>query len=235
MSMLTATLALDVRLQARSKLYAIGIGVSLALGLLGRFLIGPEHAATALPILYLLGLGGSTYIFGASMMLLEKSEGTLRALRTTPLTSRVYLGSKILTLGAFAALEGVIVHAVGFFEAPMSIWPLLLGVGSLVVFDTLLGLGQVASHDSVFSFLVPGALVVGSVLQWPMLYVLDVGPPLLWFLFPTQGPLLLMMGAFTPLPAWQWVYAILMTAASLGLTAWWARARFARHIGLKGG
>lgn len=186
MSLIAATLKLDIRLQARSKLYAIGIGVALLLGLIGRFLFDPEHAGRLLAAFYLLGIGGTTYVFSASLVLLDKSQGTLQALRTTPLTSTAYLSSKVVTLTSFAVLESAIVYAVAFVGAPLDLWLLATGVVSLGAFYTLVGLGQVASQDSVLAFLMPGALVVGSVLQLPVLYILDVGPALAWHLIPTQ-------------------------------------------------
>jgi len=235
MSMLSATLALDVRLQARSRLYAIGIVVALMLGSLSRYLVGPDYAGKAAPVLYLAGLGGTTYVFGAAMVLLEKSQGTLLALRTTPLTSSAYVASKVITLAAFAAFEAAIIQAVGFFGAAFHPIPLTFGVVCLGMFYTFVGLGQVAPHDSIFSFLIPGALAVGSVLQLPVLYVLKVGPPAVWYLLPTQGPLLLMLGAFEPLDDWQWAYAIGMSAISLGLGGWWAKRRLSRFIALQKG
>ncbi len=93
-------------------------------------------------------------------------------------------------------------------------------------------MGQVASHDSVFSFLIPGALLVGSITQWPVLYVLEVGPPEVWYFIPTMAPLLLMLASTEPLATWQWVYAITVSLGSIALVAWWAERRFARHIGL---
>ena len=235
MSTLTATLRLDVRLQARSRLYAIGIFMAVLIGLLARVAFEPRHAARALPALYLLGLGGTTYIFGAAMVLLEKSEGTLQALRATPLTSNAYIASKVITLGAFALLEGLVIYAVGFFGVSVHPAPLLLGVVCLGVVNTLVSMGQVASHDSLTSFLIPGAMVVSVVLQWPVFHVVELGPPLSWYLIPTQGPLLLMMAGFRPLAPWQWVYAITVSMASIGLAGWWARARFARFIMLQEG
>ena len=228
-----ACLRMDLRLQARSRLYAVGVLVSVGLGLLGRFLIGPEHAAVALPILYLFGLGGTTYIFSASTVLLEKGEGTLQALRTSPLTADAYLLSKTVTLTAFAIVEGAIVHAVGFWGAPFALLPLAAGVLSLGLLNTFVGLGQVAPHDSVLGFLIPGALLVGSAMQWPFLYALEVGPPALWYLFPTQGPLLLLLGAFRPLEPWQWVYAVGMSLAAVVVSGWWLRRRFRRYIALQ--
>lgn len=226
---------MDLRLQARSKLYTIGVAVAVLLGLVARFLFDRDDAGNVLAVFYLLGLGGTTYIFGASLVLLEKSQGTLRALRTTPLTSAVYIMSKVITLTSFTVIEGAIIYAVGFFGVPLNPLPLVLGVVCLGVFYTFLGMGQVASHDSVFSFLIPGALLIGSVTQWPFLYVLEIGPPLLWHFIPTQGPLLLMLAASEPLALWQWVYGIGVSLASICLAGWWAKRRFASFISLQEG
>ncbi len=233
MSGLRACLRLDVRLQARSKLYLIGAAVAVMLGLVGRFLVGAAHGAKAVPVLYLLGIGGTTYVFGAAMVLLEKSDGTLQALRASPLTSKAYLGSKLITLTSFALVEGLIVQLVGFYEVGFNPLPLFCGVACLGALNTLIGLGQVAPHDSIFSFLFPGALLIGVGLQLPAFYVLQVGPDGLWYLFPSQGPLLLMLAAFQPLSQAQWLYAIASSLAGLGLAALWAHVRFARHIALQ--
>ena len=164
---------------------------------------------------------------------MEKSQGTLHALRVTPLTTNAYLASKVITLTSFAAIEGFIVQAVGFWGVPFDPWPLLAGVVCLGMLYTLVGMGQVALHDSVLSFLIPGVLIVGSVSQLPFLYVLEVGPPALWYLIPSQAPLLLMLAAFRELEAWQWVYAISVSVGSIVVATWWAKRQFARYIGLQ--
>jgi len=55
--------------------------------LAGRFFVHPDYAGRLLAVFYLRGLGSTTYMIGASLVLLEKSGGTLQALRITPLTS----------------------------------------------------------------------------------------------------------------------------------------------------
>jgi fluoroquinolone transport system permease protein len=234
-SSLAATLQLDVRVQARSKLYLVGVIAAVFLGLVGRFVFGPTNAGRVLAALYLLGIGGTTYIFGASLVLLEKSQGTLEALRSSPLTSNAYITSKVITLTGFAIVESVIVYAVGFLGAPLNPVPMVLGVTCLGVFYVFIGMGQVASHDSVFSFLIPGAMIVGSLLQLPFFYVLDIGPSILWHLIPTQGPLLLMLAGSERLEVWQWTYALGLSIGALVPAAWWARRRFARFIRLQRG
>ena len=223
----------DVRLQARSKLYWIGIVMSLLLGLVIRWLAAAEYAGRVLVAFYLLGLGGTTYMFGASLVLLEKSAGTLQALRTTPLRSSTYIASKVLTLSAFAVVESGIVYAIGCWGLPVNAGVWLLSLTVLGFIYTLVGLGQVASHDSVTSFLFPGAVAVCMVLQLPALYLIDVGPAWLWYCVPSQGPLLLMLGAFEPLSVWQWIYAVGASVVFVLLAAWWANHRFARWIGLQ--
>lgn len=234
MSLLSATLKLDVRLQARSKLYAIGIAMAILLGLAGRFFVHPDYAGRLLAVFYLAGLGGTTYMFGASLVLLEKSEGTLQALRTTPLTSTAYIASKVITLTSFAVLESAIVYAVAFFGVPLNPVPMIFGVVCLGVLYTLVGLGQVASHDSVTAFLFPGAVLVTLVMELPVFYVI-AGPSLPWYLIPTQGSLLLMLGATETLEIWQWAYAIVVSLVSIVLAFWWAKHRFARFIALQKG
>ena len=235
MSVLTATLRLDVRLQARSRLYAIGVFVAVLSGIVARVLFEPAQAGNVLAVLYLLGVGGTTYIFGASLVLMDKSQGTLLALGTSPLTSTAYMLSKAITLTTFATIESAIIYLVGFFGTPLDFAPMILGVVFLGLFYSFISMGQVARHDSVFSFLIPGAIVVGSVAQLPAMYVLEVGPPELWHLIPTQGPLLLMLAGDTSLAAWQWAYAIGMSLLSVALAAVWARQRFRRFITLSEG
>jgi len=232
MSTLFATLKLDVRLQTRSKLYAIGIFVALLMGLAGRYIVHPDYAGRVLAVFYLVGIGSTTYFFAAALVLLEKSEGTLQALRTTPLTSTAYILSKVITLTSFALLESAIVYAVAFVGVPFNPTPMIFGVVFLGVIYTLVGLGQVASHDSVTGFLFPNAVVVTLIMELPMFYVIS-GPDPIWYLIPTHGSLLLMLGATESLALWQWTYAVAVSLVSIVVAFWWAKRRFTRSIGLQ--
>jgi fluoroquinolone transport system permease protein len=231
-SQLAATLKLDVRIQARVRLYAVGIFVAILLGCVGRFLIAADYAGRVLVLFYLTGLGGTTFMFSASLVLLEKSDGTLQALRATPLTSTTYIASKVITLTCFALIESAIVYVLAFFGVPLNPVPLLLGVVLLSVLYTLVGLGQVASHDSVTAFLFPGAMIVTAIMQLPVLYLVAPELPLPW-LVPTQGSLLLMLAASEVISTWQWVYAIVVSLVAIALAYWWTKIRFAKLIGLQ--
>ena len=235
MRRLASTAWLDVRLQARAGLYAIGLSLAVVMGLAGRFLVPPEAMSRVLPVLFLLLLGSSTYIFGAGMVLLERGQGTLGALRVTPVRAREYIGSKVATLSVFAFVEGVVVLLVAV--GPDGFRPALLIPGALAmaVMYTLFGLIQVAPHESVTDFLVPGAIIATLVLQLPLFPFLGLWPSPLWYAIPTFAPLTLLEGSLRPIGTGEWVYAI--AYGSLTLVVCWrlVRARFARHMGLGDG
>ncbi len=230
MSLLTATIKLDIRLQARNRLYAIGIVTAILLGLAGRFFFREDYAGPVLAVFFVTGLGLTTYFFAAALVLLEKGEGTLAALRSTPLSVRTYMLSKGLTLTVFALIESLITLVVAFGNTPLNPVPLLAGLVSLGLFYTFIGLGQVAPHHAITSFLVPGAMLVSVFLQLPCLGIFEIGPSAIWYLVPTQGPLLCFVGAYRTLARWQWVYTILLLIAAPILAAHWAERRLQKYV-----
>ena len=72
----------------------------MLIGVAGRSFFPHDSLPIVLPVFFLLFLGGSTYIFVAGMIILERGERTLDALAVTPLGFREYLGSKVATLSA---------------------------------------------------------------------------------------------------------------------------------------
>ncbi|MEM9304549.1 MAG: hypothetical protein AAGE01_20725 [Pseudomonadota bacterium] len=231
MNGLLATIKLDIRCQARSGLYAVGIFTAVLFGLIGR-LIPVEYAGRTLSVIYLLSLSTTTYVFCASQVLADKTQGTLLALRAAPLTANAYMASKILTLTTFSVVEAAVIYGVGFWGADLNLLPLLVGVVVLGLLYACIGLGQVAKHTSVLTFLLPGVAIVGSVSQLPMLYVLGIGPAVLYYGIPSMAPLLLMIGTSEALEAWQWAYAIGVSIAAIAAAGLWAQASFRRYIQL---
>ena len=230
MSRLTSSLQLDVRVQARSRLYAIGVFAAVAGGLMVRFLVPEDHVGRGLAAVYLLATGGTTFMFGGSLLLLEKSERTLQALRTSMVTTSDYVLSKALTLTAFALVESMILYVMAARGVPTRFVWLVVGIGVLGVFYTLTGLAVAASHEAVTSFLLPSGTLVAMVLQLPFLSLLDVGPVWLWYLIPTQAPLLLLQAAFEELEPWQQLYAGGMSVAMLSGAWWYCGRRFRTFV-----
>lgn len=230
MSRLAATMTLDVKLQIRNQLYAIGIAVAVALGLLVRFLVPEQHVGRGLTAFYVLGLGGTTFMFGASMLLLEKGERTLEAIRLSMMTTRDYVLSKAITLTGFALVESAIVYAIAARGAPTNFFTLVVGASVLGVFYSLLGLGLAARHDAVTKFLLPTGTAVSIVLQLPFLSLMSLGPDWLWYAIPTQAPLLILQGSFESLTTGQWIYAAAMSVAMIAGAYALCLVSFRKHI-----
>jgi fluoroquinolone transport system permease protein len=142
------------------------------------------------------------------------------------------MAAKALTLSAFAVVEAAILVAIAGRGALRSPVHLVLGIFVLGICYTLLGVGQVAPHRSVTGFLFPGAVVVSLVLQLPVFYVAEIGPPAIWYAIPTQGPVLILMGAFEPMGGGQLTYAVGVSAAAVWASYAFARTRFRSHVGL---
>jgi len=231
---LAAEIRLDMMVQARNRLYVIGVALALVLGAVGRWVFPAAALPLAISAFYLLFIGGSTYMFVASMILFERSEGTLEAIRVSPLRLGEYLLSKVTTLSAFALLESLIVLFVAFGIGGYGIAPLVLGVLLLGAFNTLAGIAQVARHETVTDFLIPGAMMVMVVLQLPIFHLLGMWTGTLWYLIPTRAPLLIIEAAFRPLTGLEWAYAVAYSMLSLAAAAWLARRQFLLHLVMGG-
>lgn len=230
MRRLASTVLLDIRVQSRNKLYAIGIGVALVVGVSMGRIFGHETIRTILPALFLGSLGGTTYMFVAGMVLFEKSERTNHALSVTPLRRREYVISKTITLTAFATVESAILLVMAFGLRGFNAGVLAAGIVSMGAVYTLFGLAQVARHHSVTDFLVPGAILINGILQLPVVHILNVFPSPFWYLIPTQAQALMMKGALQPIARWEWVYAVSYTLLILPVAYVVAQRRIAKYV-----
>jgi len=187
----------------------------------------------------LLAVGGSTLLYVAGMILFEKDEGTINAAIVSPLRVSEYLWSKIVTLTMLATLESIIM--IGGAMLLMRYWQgqeisnmpnvplLLLGIITIGTIYTLIGIILIVRYDKITDFLIPMA-GVAVVLQLPFLYFLDMirHPSLL--VIPTSAPAVIMQGAYSQLPSWQWPYAIVYTALIIVALTVWAYRAFNKHI-----
>lgn len=233
MRRLAATLRLDLRLQVRNHLYLFTALTTLLLLTVLRQLVPREVLEEVFPPLLFLWLGSTTLMFVAAQVLFEKGEGTLSAVTVSPLRTLEYLVSKLLTLTSLATVESL---ALLFFSygTNVNLPLLLLGVVGLAALYTLVGLILVVRYDSVTHFLMTSPLYL-TPLCVPALGLTGLWDSPFLYLWPTQGPLLLLEGAFQDVAAWQVGYALVWTALSLvGLVVWAERA-FYRHVILKAG
>ncbi|MFV1988475.1 MAG: hypothetical protein ACC682_14435 [Gemmatimonadota bacterium] len=234
MSRLLAEMALDVRLQVRNRLYTIGVTVAVLLGLAGRYAFPSEALEVVLPAFFLLFLGGSTYMFVAAMIMLERGDRTLEAVRITPLRLGEYMTSKVVTLTAFTVLESAIIVIIAWGVRDIAVLPLVVGIALLGAINTLLGVAQVAKHETVTDFLVPGAMIVSLVLTLPLFHLLGMWTSPLWYLIPTRAPLALITAAFGPIATGEWIYGVAYGGLWLLIAFLLARRQFTRHVVLGG-
>jgi fluoroquinolone transport system permease protein len=170
----------------------------------------------------------TTYFFIAGLVLFEKGEGILEGLVVTPLQTNEYLASKTATLTLLALVENLIIIVLVYgFE--FRLLPLLGGLVFTAGVYVLLGFVVVARYDSINEYLMPASLFVG-LLQLPWIGYFNLWNPQVFYVFPTQGPLLLLKWAFHPIETWQIVYAVVYSLVWIAIFYVLARKSFRRFI-----
>ena len=232
MRRLAATIRLDLRLQVRNGFYHAVAFVLLCWFVLLTQL--PElDWGYLLPAIVFGNLVMVNFYFVAGLLLLEKSEGTLEAQIVTPLSGWEYLTSKTVTLAALALIEQfVVVWAAygGGFAGPA----LVSGTVLAAIVFTLAGFVLVARYASINEYLFPSVLFV-MVLSLPLLHYFDLWDTWLLYLHPLRAPLVLLAGAFTPIPPWQFAYGVLYSVLWAALLLFASRRAYDRFVVSCGG
>jgi fluoroquinolone transport system permease protein len=203
---LLPALRLDVLAQKRYGFYYAAVFVTLVwVALL--YPLPDAILDLAVPLVIFADLAVIGYYFVAGIVLFEKGEDTLSALVTTPLRFREYLASKLATLTGLAVMISLVVALAG---SGFDFDPILLLAGVILIslVSLLVGFITVAPFASISDYLIPSSLVI-TVLGLPIFHFLGFLTSPLFYLLPTQGPMLLLGGAFDPgLDAWQVAYAV---------------------------
>ncbi|GAB5519119.1 MAG: hypothetical protein RhofKO_13700 [Rhodothermales bacterium] len=236
MSRFLAVMKTDVTVQVRNNLYQVGIAIGVLVAVALSVLTGPSSIGKAIgPVMLLMG-GGSTLMYVAALVIFEKDEGTLHATIVSPVRAGEYLWSKVITLTVLATLECLLVVVGALLIVGLSgpvPWPnlplLLLGLVTMSIGFTLLGIGLVVRYGKITDFLMPMAALT-STLQLPFLYFWGVVEHPALLMIPTSAPTMLIQGAFLPLAPWEWVYGLIYTAAILAVLAAWGYRAFQTHI-----
>lgn len=230
MNRLLQTMRLDIILQARNYYYHISLGLVLFLGGTLGYFFTAEQLTYALPVAYLFGLGGATYIFLAALVLFEKQERTLTGLVLTPLRPREYINAKLITLTILGLCESVGILLVSYGWGVNWLW-LMVGLVGMGLVYCLLGLVVAVRYDTINEFLMP-TLLINIVLQLPFVAVLGWWFTPLFYLLPTYPPLLLLTAAFDPQAATvgQMVYGVVGTTAAITALYIWGQRSFQHHV-----
>lgn len=228
MKRLWTTVLLDTRLLWRNRIYHLSAGLALVVIWLLRALFSEEALKLAIPSFFMYAVAGTTYLFLAALVLFGKSERSLQGMVVTPLSLNEYLLAKIIALGFLAVLESLLITLFTYGLA-FRVAPFLLGIAVLGAFYTLTSFVMVARYHQITELLVP-TLVVSIFLTLPLLHHNGVVDSPLFYLWPTQPPLLLMKAAFVPLAGWEYVYAGVGSAVGLAGMFRWARGAFRQFI-----
>jgi fluoroquinolone transport system permease protein len=232
MKRLLATLRRDLTLQARYRLYAVSVFIVLFWGVFLNLLpaTAQADAAAVVPAFVMVNLILTTFYFVGALVLLERDEGMLAALVTTPLRDLEYVLAKVLTLAALALAETLLV--VGLVFGLRFRWGLLLGgtalLGALYV---LAGFASVVRHRAINAWLMPSVGVV-TLLSLPLLPHFGLAEPALFYWHPAMPALVLLQAgcAAQPAPGVALLYGVLGACAWVGLGFAWARRRFDRFV-----
>ncbi len=227
---LISALRRDVALQARYGLYWISLFVVMVWGVLTGLIAGGgwADAGKAVPPLLVFNLIITTFYFVAGLVLLEKAEGALAALVTTPQREEEYLLSKVLTLTSLGVAESLGV-VVPLFGTGVRWAPLLMGAFLLGGLYVLLGFAVIVRYDSLHEGLLPSAVWV-TLLTAPVLGHFGIASPRFFYLHPVQPSLTLMSGGYAPLSPGEAAYGAVGAAVWFGISFAAARRRFHRFV-----
>jgi fluoroquinolone transport system permease protein len=203
---LPTAIRMDFRLQRRyGFFYATAFVIVLWIGLLR--LIPDDMLGTVMPYLLFSDLQ-FFFFFIAGAVFFEKGERTLFALLTTPLRFRDYLAAKLVTMTALAAATCAVVVSIDY-GLGFNAWALLAGVVSMALPMILAGFVTAPLFPSISEWLMPSTLVL-AIANLPTIDYSGLSPHPLFWLVPTEAPLLLLGAAFhqVSLTGWQLAYAV---------------------------
>lgn len=173
------------------------------------------------------------FYFISGLVLLEKGERTLMYLISTPLRTREYLWSKMisLTLLSVATSLTIMIFSYGL-KFNLSIF--ILGVALTSFLFILIGFISVAKFPTINEYILSSIIYI-VILCLPLIDHFGLFKSLAFYIFPTQASLLLIRGAFGGLEAWQILYSVLYLTIWISLAYKLALKSFYRFIILKKG
>ena len=204
----------DILLLQRQQLIVVSLVVTAIYIGIFFLLRGLGSIETLLTILVFTDPVVTALMFAAVIVLFEKDQQTLMAIKVSPLPPSAFIASKALSLSLLATLCGwlmaVVSYGFGFNH-----WLFLTGVfaTSLVFSFGGFWLGMISSSFNNFLANSIGLMILLGV---PFISLFGYGSWWL-YLFPSMATLVLIEGAFTGLSAIETVYAVLYLLIQCGL------------------
>lgn len=207
MTQLKTMLKWDMILQSRYKIIHLSI-LSVIIYYMSLVAI-PSMNTTEFKTLYLfmdptlIGI-----MFVGALVLFEKTENTLQALTVTPMITRTYFFSKIISLTSLSIVSGFlfVFLAHGFH---FQYFYMIAGIVLTSIFLILIGFLLVARCTSINEFL--GLMMIAFLLLFapPLLNISGIYENVVFYLWPSQASFLLFNGVFGTVSLSDTIYALI--------------------------
>ena len=233
MTQLKTMLKWDVILQSRYKIIHLSI-LSVIIYYISLVAI-PSMNTTEFKTLYLFfdpTLIGIMFI--GALVLFEKTENTLQALTVTPMETRTYFLSKIISLTVLSVVSAFLflflAHGIDFQYGYM-----IAGIVLTSVFLILLGFLLVARCKSINEYLVIMMMAFLLLFVPPLLDITGIYQNVIFYLWPSQASFLLFNGVFGTVSLNDTIYAVIYLIIWIVGCYYLAKKAFYKHIVVGGG
>lgn len=225
-----STLLNDIRFQWRHGLYWVYMLVCFLYLLLIHF-IPADHKETVTMLLTFSDPSALGLILAGGIVLLEKDQGIHDSLFVTPLRLFEYLLAKAMSLSVLSLAAAWVIHIFSL-GVPMAPIRFSLGVLFTSVFFSLLSIGIVARSRSINGFILLSQLY-SLPFVIPLLGFFGIGNQEMYFMFPTEGSLVMLKSSCEYVSIGETVYAVvILVLANVGVF-YWAYVSFQQRILLK--
>ena len=173
-------------------------------------------------------------MFVGALVLFEKTENTLQALTVTPMVTRTYFFSKIISLTSLSIVSGFlfVFLAHGF---DFQYFYMIVGLVLTSIFLILVGFLLVARCASINEFL--GMMMIAFLLLFvpPLLDISGIYENIVFYLWPTQASFLLFNGVFGRVSLNDTIYALIYLSVWIVGCYILAKKAFYKYIVVGGG
>ncbi|MFH1014103.1 MAG: ABC transporter permease [Thermoplasmatota archaeon] len=233
MTQLKTMLKWDMILQSRYKIIHLSI-LSVIIYYISLVAI-PSMNTTEFKTLYLFldpTLIGIMFI--GALVLFEKTENTLQALTVTPMETRTYFLSKIISLTALSVVSSFLfvflAHGIHF-----QYFYMIAGIVLTSVLLILLGFLLVARCKSINEYLVMMMMAFLLLFIPPLLVITGIYDNVVFYLWPSQASFLLFNGVFGTVSLNETIYALIYLIIWIVGCYYLAKKAFYKHIVVGGG
>lgn len=173
-------------------------------------------------------------MFVGALVLFEKTENTLQALNVTPMQTRTYFFSKIISLTLLSVISGFLFlflsHGIHF-----EYFYMVTGIILTSIFLILLGFILVARCNSINEYLLMMMLAFLLLFLPPLFDITGIYNNIIFYLWPSQASFLLFEGVFGSLSLHETIYALTYLCIWIAGCYYLAKKAFYKHIVLRGG